>query len=198
MAECGRCALTRCCRAVVQPRFPLVPRRRRVDEFIEKHYVSRRSRHASCATATPICAKATRPTRCSPSCASGRGKLGSQGRTWPSTRRSPLAALNTRGILLITLRRRTPALLREMVLQPWGVAHRPPRCPTSALPDAQGRRPAGPATPYGAEPLRQLFIRELGHEQPTVLLTTDLRATLVALIIRYARRVPIENSLPTT
>ena len=48
---------------------------------------------------------------------------------------------------------------------------------------------------YGPEPLRQLFIKDLGHEQPTVLLTNDLRATPSALIIRYARRMLIENGL---
>lgn len=49
--------------------------------------------------------------------------------------------------------------------------------------------------PYGPEPLRQLFIKDLGHEQPTVLLTNDLRATPAALVIRYARRMLIENGL---
>ena len=49
--------------------------------------------------------------------------------------------------------------------------------------------------PYGPEPLRQLFIKDLGHEQPTVLLTNDLRATPSALIIRYARRMLLENGL---
>ena len=44
-------------------------------------------------------------------------------------------------------------------------------------------------------PLRQLFVKDLGHEQPTVLLTNDLRAPPAALLIRYARRMLIENGL---
>lgn len=48
---------------------------------------------------------------------------------------------------------------------------------------------------YGKEPLRQLFIKDPGHEQPTVLLTNGFPATPAALIIRYARRMLVENGL---
>ena len=43
--------------------------------------------------------------------------------------------------------------------------------------------------------LRQLLIRDLGHDQPTVLLTNDKTSTLKAIITRYARRMLIENGL---
>lgn len=43
--------------------------------------------------------------------------------------------------------------------------------------------------------LRQLLIRDLGHEEPTVLLTNDLKSSLPALITRYAQRMLIENGL---
>ncbi len=107
-----------------------------------------------------------------------------------------LAALNTQGITFITLRRRNPALLREMAVQPraaWrtvqlDVPHRLYQTPKVI--DQRVR-----LRPYGTEPLRQLFIKDLGHEQPTVLLTNDVRATPSALIIRYARRMLIENGL---
>jgi hypothetical protein len=42
---------------------------------------------------------------------------------------------------------------------------------------------------------RQFFIRDLGHEQPTILLTNDARSTIGQLVIRYAKRMLIENAL---
>ncbi len=42
---------------------------------------------------------------------------------------------------------------------------------------------------------RQLFIQDLGHDEPTILLTNDQRATSPALITRYAQRMLIENAL---
>ena len=37
--------------------------------------------------------------------------------------------------------------------------------------------------------LRQLFIMDLGHEEPTILISNDRKAPLVALITRYAQRM---------
>jgi len=42
---------------------------------------------------------------------------------------------------------------------------------------------------------RQLFITDLGHDQPTILLTNDTRTTVKNLITRYAKRMLIENAL---
>jgi hypothetical protein len=42
---------------------------------------------------------------------------------------------------------------------------------------------------------RQLFIQDLGHDEPTILLTNDRRSTSPALITRYAQRMLIENAL---
>jgi hypothetical protein len=44
-------------------------------------------------------------------------------------------------------------------------------------------------------PLRQLTITELGHEDPTLLLTNHLRLGAATLISRYARRMIIENNI---
>ncbi len=102
--------------------------------------------------------------------------------------------MNTRGITFITLRRRTPAVLREMALQPraaWRTVHLDVPHRLYQTPKVIDQRVR--LHPYGPAPLRQLFIKDLGHEQPTVLLTNDLRATPSALIIRYARRMLIEN-----
>jgi hypothetical protein len=41
---------------------------------------------------------------------------------------------------------------------------------------------------------RQLVIKDLGHEQPTVLLTNDRKTSAAKVIPRYARRMLIENA----
>jgi len=40
-----------------------------------------------------------------------------------------------------------------------------------------------------------VFIQDLGHDQPTILLTNDRRSSLPALVTRYAQRMLIENAL---
>jgi len=44
-------------------------------------------------------------------------------------------------------------------------------------------------------PIRQLIITDLGHEEPTFLLTNQLRRSSAKLIGRYARRMIIENNI---
>jgi hypothetical protein len=46
-----------------------------------------------------------------------------------------------------------------------------------------------------AGPLRQITIADLGHEEPTRLLTNQLRRSAAKLIHRYARRMLIENNI---
>ncbi len=48
---------------------------------------------------------------------------------------------------------------------------------------------------YGPKKLRQLSVIDLGHEEPTVILTNNFRATPAALITRYAQRMLIENGI---
>ncbi len=106
-----------------------------------------------------------------------------------------LNRLNQDGIDFITLRRRSPKLLGQALAAPaaaWraieltGVSRRykHPRILDHriTLPDYDG-------------PLRQLIITGLGHEQPTFLLTNQLRRAAPTLIGRYARRMLIENSI---
>lgn len=102
---------------------------------------------------------------------------------------------NELGVTFITLRRRFPALLGTIATLPrsaWrtvhlDVPHRKFKTPRVVdqrirLRDYQGT-------------LRQLLIRDLGHDQPTVLLTNDLTSSLKAVITRYAQRMLIENGL---
>jgi hypothetical protein len=42
---------------------------------------------------------------------------------------------------------------------------------------------------------RQLFIQDLGHDEPTILLTNQHRLSAKKLITRYAQRMLIENAL---
>jgi hypothetical protein len=44
-------------------------------------------------------------------------------------------------------------------------------------------------------PIRQLCVRDFGHEEPTILLTNDERSAPSTLLTRYARRMLIENGL---
>jgi hypothetical protein len=44
-------------------------------------------------------------------------------------------------------------------------------------------------------PIRQMIITDLGHEEPTFLLTNQLRRSAAKLIGRYARRMIIENNI---
>ena len=45
------------------------------------------------------------------------------------------------------------------------------------------------------KPIRQMIISDLGHEEPTFLLTNQLRRSAAKLIGRYARRMIIENNI---
>ena len=184
------------------------------DEFVEKHYVSRRSRRQKSVLAFLAQDGDTRVLcYCNADLRKGdeADEILAFVRFWTRQTGQPpphlvfdsqlttyrnLAALNTRGITFITLRRRNPALLREMAMQPraaWRTVHLDVPHRLYQTPKVIDQRVQ--LRPYGPEPLRQLFIKDLGHEQPTVLLTNDLRATPSALIIRYARRMLIENGL---
>jgi hypothetical protein len=44
-------------------------------------------------------------------------------------------------------------------------------------------------------PVRQVIITDLGHEEPTILLTNQLTRTAARLVERYAQRMIIENSI---
>lgn len=100
-----------------------------------------------------------------------------------------------RHVDFITLRRRSKRMLEQVEQTPisgWrrieldGVSrmYRTPRIldQTIQLTDYEG-------------PIRQLVITDLGHEDPTFLLTNQLKAGAAGLIGRYARRMIIENSI---
>jgi hypothetical protein len=106
-----------------------------------------------------------------------------------------LETLNRKGIGFITLRRRSAGLLAELDTMPvsaWrrielkGI-HRAYRTPK--ILDRQIT-----LTDY-TSPIRQIAVADLGHEQPTLLLTNQLRRGAAGLIETYAKRMLIENSI---
>jgi len=106
-----------------------------------------------------------------------------------------LSKLNQQGIGFITLRRRSRKMLGEIYSRPpadWQRitldsltrSYRTPRVLDEmiALQDYDGL-------------LRQLTVMDLGHEEPTVLVTNHLQSNPAALITRYAQRMLIENTI---
>jgi len=106
-----------------------------------------------------------------------------------------LNRLNQLGVDFITLRRRSKNMLdaihqvrasawRRIELEGIARAYRTPRIldETIHLRDYEGA-------------LRQLTVTELGHEEPTLLLTNQLKRSPAKLIGRYAQRMIIENGI---
>src|SRR5262244_2897341 len=104
-----------------------------------------------------------------------------------------LDRLDEQGIIFITLRRRSPALLKvieNLAPSAWrtvtlDIAHRKYRTPRVYEQKVRPRQ----------RTFRQFFIKDLGHDEPTILLTNDRRSTAGQLITRYAKRMLIENAL---
>jgi len=106
-----------------------------------------------------------------------------------------LNELNRLGVHFITLRRRTPRLLAEVAGTPMSAWRRVELENVSRAyrtPRVLDRRIA--LTGYDG-PLRQLTIADLGHEDPTLLLTNQLNRSASHLIGRYAQRMLIENNI---
>jgi transposase len=111
------------------------------------------------------------------------------------TTQQVLGELNTRGVKFLTLRMRSPALVRHInsltpadyhtiTLDRPGKFNRP-----KVHEDAAVTLTSYPAT------VRQLIVTGLGREAPTVIITNDHQGSLKALIQRYARRMTIEQRL---
>ena len=106
-----------------------------------------------------------------------------------------LDELNRQGVQFITLRRRGPQLVHDLLARPRSAwrqitldsvlrVYKTPRILDEqvTLADYDG-------------PIRQIAITELGHEEPTLLLTNQLRRSAPKLIGRYAQRMLIENNI---
>ena len=106
-----------------------------------------------------------------------------------------LDALNKMGISFITLRRRGPKLLEELGAAPasaWRRVELKSLSRAYRTPKVLDRRIS--LRDYDG-PIRQLAITDLGHEEPTLLVTNQLRRGASGLIDTYAKRMLIENSI---
>jgi hypothetical protein len=183
------------------------------DALIEKHYISKRSRRQKGVLAFVAQDAETRVFRY----AAGEIRKSDQNDeilrfadfwkqqtgAWPEelvfdsklTTYANLQELTRRGISFITLRRRSQKMLEELHRKPASAwrrvelenvsrAYRTPRVLDErvAIRDYQ-------------DPIRQLAVADLGHEQPTLLLTNQLRRSAAKLIGRYAQRMIIENGI---
>ena len=106
-----------------------------------------------------------------------------------------LSQLNTSGIKFLTLRRRSRKMVRALQareLSAWRQIELPKlsrqyRTPRIIDEEITLRDYHGP--------VRQISIADLGHEEPTLLLTNYLDAGAATLITRYAERMIIENKI---
>jgi hypothetical protein len=104
-----------------------------------------------------------------------------------------LARLDKMGIAFITLRRRSPGILKEIVLLPrsaWRVIE-------LDVPTRKYRTPRvyEQTVRLAEQDFRQLYLQDLGHHEPTGLLTNQFRTSARHLVTRYAQRMLIENAL---
>jgi len=104
-----------------------------------------------------------------------------------------LARLDTMNIPFITLRRRSPKLLKEIVLLPRSAW----RTMELDVPTRKYRTPRvyEQTITLAGRSLRQIFVQDLGHDEPTILLTNQRHTPAKALLTRYAQRMLIENAL---
>jgi hypothetical protein len=106
-----------------------------------------------------------------------------------------LNTLNRMGVRFITLRRRSKKLLEEVARTPTSAWRRVELESVSRAyktPRVLDRRVT--LNDYDG-PLRQLTVADLGHEDPTLLLTNQLTRSAPHLIGRYAQRMLIENNI---
>ncbi len=183
------------------------------DEFVERHYLSKRSRSqksilvflAQEADSQVVCyscadvPKSRQPDQVLRFVEFWRQQTGRlpEELVFDSklTTFANLSRLNELGITFMTLRRRSPGLLRQVVNTPrsaWRAVH-------LDVPHRQYQDPRVFEQPVNLKgyqgQVRQMFLTDLGHEEPTILLTNDLQSAASKRITRYAQRMLIENHL---
>jgi len=104
-----------------------------------------------------------------------------------------LVRLDDLHIDFITLRRRSKQLLEQVAALPASAW----RTVELDVPTRKYRTPRvyEHEVTVSGRAFRELFIEDLGHDQPTILLTNQRKRPLAKLITRYAQRMLIENAL---
>jgi len=106
-----------------------------------------------------------------------------------------LSELNRKGILFITLRRRSRKMLGEIFSRPASAWRRitlnslTRTFRTPRVLDERIRLKGYPGQ------LRQVTVTDLGHEEPTIILTNNFLIKCPTLVTRYAQRMLIENGI---
>jgi hypothetical protein len=111
------------------------------------------------------------------------------------TTHANLNRLNQMGVAFITLRRRHKNLLSEIRNEPVSAWRRIELQAVSRIyrtPKILDRKIT--LSDYHGH-IRQITITDLGHEEPTLLLTNQLKTSPSKLVGRYARRMVIENGI---
>jgi len=106
-----------------------------------------------------------------------------------------LSQLNQKGIRFMTLRRRSRKMLGEIWSRPvsaWRRITLKSLTRTFRSPRVLEERIR--VKDYDGE-LRQVTVTELGHEEPTIVITNNFLITCPALVTRYAQRMLIENGI---
>ena len=106
-----------------------------------------------------------------------------------------LNELNKRGIHFLTLRRRSKKMLGEIWSKPasaWNRITLRSLTRTYRTPRVLDQRIT--LSGYEGE-LRQVTVTDLGHEDPTIILTNNFKITCPTLVTRYAQRMLIENGI---
>ena len=106
-----------------------------------------------------------------------------------------LARLHQRGIHFITLRRRTRSMLGQIWSRPasaWQRITLPALTRLFRTPKVLDEHVQLQGYPGR---LRQVTVIDLGHEEPTILLTNNEKISCTALVTRYAQRMLIENGI---
>jgi hypothetical protein len=183
------------------------------EEPLEKHYVSRRSRSQQ-GILTFLARDASQRTLCYAHAGIAKADQATEiirfvdfwqrhTGTLPSelvfdsrlTTYPQLDQLNRRNIHFITLRRRTRKMLGAIWSQPasaWQRITLPALTRSFRTPKVLDQRMA--LKGYQGE-LRQVTVIDLGHQEPTLLLTNNLKLGCSALVTRYAQRMLIENGI---
>jgi len=106
-----------------------------------------------------------------------------------------LCKLNRMGISFITLRRKCKNILKEIANIPssaWRtieLSNMQRKYRTPKIVDQQVNLKDYQGT------IRQIFIKDFGHDLPTVVMSNDMKKSVTATITRYAQRMLIENSI---
>ena len=111
------------------------------------------------------------------------------------TTHANLNRLNRQGVQFITLRRRSPRLLQQLLTRPHSAWRRIELAGVSRLYRTPRILDDQVTLADYTGPIRQITVADLGHEEPTLLLTNQLKRSPAKLIGRYAQRMLIENNI---